>query len=419
MSTKMSFTPQRPSTTPPPPFTDTEAQPLLIPANVILIPANTTPQPQFPQGTFFIPMTKTKNVVVVGTNFAKTCSLVRHVRWHDEDGHVPRHPRHPHHPSHSLRQPSADNYEYPDTPTLIPTRETERPLHCQPHEAKFPINNLKVQLSGLGVGQIAILPAPVTSLSSKAYTDIHFHLSNPSIPVWVEHEILDGTYLIHVVTPKSFDGIEDDEDEKHHRPCIGAAVTVYVPEGALKGWKKLDIVADIAAVNIHVGVGKFVNVENHVGSVNVSSMAFVEKVVIDGRTGSINVNNVIVQKTISTSTNTGSIKLQTVSGSFTDLTMKAETGSIDTVNVQLPTTATTITAKTSTGSHNVRLVDFYGAFKVQTKSWGSVRVKGTGVDFTRNTRGFAEGERRKEGGVVGVHKLDMTLSLGSADVKFE
>ncbi|KAJ3210254.1 hypothetical protein HDU67_005449 [Dinochytrium kinnereticum] len=368
--------------------------------------------------------------LMLGWLILHTCHFnMREQRPHEDDGR------------------SSADYNYPSNPDIIPSNEFEEPIYCKPHELQYPsypsngamtlptnISNLDLLLTGIGAGQIFFLAAP--SNTTELTADIHFHLSDPSIPVSIENGwTADGKYKIHVITPLK----SKDEDSKHTK-CVGVAIRVFVPKGSLKDVEGLSVNADVARILVDLSdddaIKKELRISSKVGSVHLRHFKAagavivkttvgsidVQNVIADDlslstSTGSIKVNTVTTSNSLTTESETGSISLESVTGSFQTLSMKSEVGSISASDVKLDQSVKTqITCMSNMGSVALNLIDFLGKFHVEGR-FGAVKVKGSDIDFTKSSRNMVEGVRRcSDCDVSPQHDLNVVVQMGSVHI---
>ncbi|KAJ3098267.1 hypothetical protein HDU97_004153 [Phlyctochytrium planicorne] len=329
-----------------------------------------------------------------------------------------------------------------------------------------PFQALAINVTGRTWGRLDI--STIEGLGAPKVS-VHFHKNKESLKTSISHGLIDGVYGINVTGP-SFEETKDKDE------CVVVAIKIEIPKGSLEFLEEFKIDAEALSISFQVDsdeVGKKVKINNSLGSVRLSGVDKAQEVVVNTKLGSLFAKN-IVSETVSLDAVFGSVTLESTTGSasvdvfaksgsvrakditsrsiklqahsgsvtldkasasesifvfaqsgsvnaaslsggFESLTLSSNSGSVHANNVSVnKENGTNAKVFTKSGSANVNFNDFYGKFTVTTKS-GSIRVKGSDIEFGSKSRKQVEGVR---GDDSGKSSLEVSLVAGSATVEF-
>ncbi|KAJ3108288.1 hypothetical protein HDU96_007570 [Phlyctochytrium bullatum] len=323
-------------------------------------------------------------------------------------------------------------YNYPDSPDLIPSKEFEEPIKCNPDEAQYPVypangefdlpldfNTLNFTVQGIARGSVLFVaegheddgkPSPTPSpedpeaptpeepenptddtdlsvprrrsrhnkrsLSAPARASIHFHLSNatliPNVTLTVGEDA-PGVFGIHVQSPNRYRVPEDGE----RMPCILAIARIVVPKEAFAKLARLNVGMDIGALEVRMAgdaIGEAVTVDTKIGSVLVTDAVVGGKgVTVRSNVGSVTLDKVVTSSVANVSSDVGSVKLTDVDAHAIILNSDG-TGSL---SVKSSLAATNITLSADVGSVKVEDTIAGGDIDIEADGTGSINVKNT------------------------------------------
>ncbi|KAJ3098270.1 hypothetical protein HDU97_004156 [Phlyctochytrium planicorne] len=329
-----------------------------------------------------------------------------------------------------------------------------------------PFQALAINLTGRTQGRLNISTIEGTGAPKVI---VHFHKSKETLPANLSHGLIDGVYGINITGPSLDDTTEKDE-------CFVVAIKMEIPKGSLKFLEEFRIDADlhlsvsfevdadevgkkvkfniffgniymsgvdnakdINATIVHGSIGAknivsenvslnstsgsvYLTSTNSSKSIDVSTIAGAisakditsDSIKLENTAGLISLENATASKSISVLSQYSSIHASNLTGGFKILTLESMSGSIHSNKVYLnKEEGTTVQVNAQSGSE-ISLNDFYGKFNITT-GFGSVRVRGSDLEFGSNTQKKVDGTR---GGDSGKSSLDMNVLFGSTLAEF-